>query len=88
MSSLTLADFAKAMHNWKLLGQPPIPDHPKLIHYNTRRWAHLLKLTMVACVDRSNDLRLEVEDFNRAMLWLLQAEKQMPLIFQTRLHRP
>lgn len=76
-------DFAKAMHNWKLLGQPPVPDHPKLTHYNTRRWAHLLKLSMVASVDRSNDLLLTVEDFNTAMLWLLQAEKQMPLIFQT-----
>jgi len=76
-------DFAKAMHNWKLLGQPPIPDHPKLTHYNTRRWAHLLKLTMIASVDRTNDLILEVEDFNRAMGWLLQSEKQMPLIFQT-----
>jgi hypothetical protein len=76
-------DFAKAMHNWKLLGQPPIPDHPKLTHYNTRRWAHLLKLTMIASVDRSNDLLLEVEDFNRAMGWLLQAESQMHLIFQT-----
>jgi hypothetical protein len=76
-------DFAKAMHNWKLLGQPPVPDHPKLTHYNTRRWAHLLKLTMIACVDRSNDLLLEVEDFNLAMIWLLQAEKHMPLIFQT-----
>lgn len=75
-------DFAKAMHNWKLLKQVPIPDHPKLVHYNTRRWAHLLKLTMIASVDRSNNLILEVEDFNRAMGWLLEAEGQMHYIFQ------
>jgi hypothetical protein len=75
-------DFAKAMHNWKLLKLTPVPEHPKLTHYNTRRWAHLLKLTMIACVDRSNDLILEVQDFNRAMAWLLEAEGYMGLIFQ------
>jgi hypothetical protein len=75
-------DFAKAMHQWKLLGLIPVPQHPKLIHYNTRRWAHLLKLTMVASVDRSNDLVLEVQDFNRAMGWLVQAETYMELIFE------
>jgi hypothetical protein len=37
---------------------------------------------MIACVDRSNDLVLEVQDFNRAMAWLLEAENQMSLIFQ------
>lgn len=75
-------DFAKAMHNWKVLKQVPIPDHPKLVHYNTRRWAHLLKLTMIASVDRSNNLKLEVEDFNKAMGWLLEAEAKMPFIFK------
>lgn len=75
-------DFAKAMHNWKLLKQIPIPDHPKLVHYNTRRWAHLLKLTMISSVDRSNKLLLEVEDFNRAMGWLLEAEAQMHYVFK------
>jgi hypothetical protein len=75
-------DFAKAMHDWKILKLTPIPDHPKLTHYNTRRWAHLLKLTMISCVDRSNELVLEVQDFNRAMGWLLEAENLMHLIFQ------
>jgi hypothetical protein len=75
-------DFAKAMHNWKLLKLTPVPDHPKLVHYCTRRWAHLLKLTMIACIDRSNDLLLEVQDFNRAMAWLLEAESYMSRIFQ------
>jgi hypothetical protein len=74
--------YAKAMHNWKLLGLMPTPDHPKLVHYCTRRWAHLLKLTMVASVDRSDSLILDVQDFNRAMGWLLEAERYMPLVFQ------
>lgn len=76
-------DFARAMNNWKLVGLTPTPDHPKLVHYATRRWAHLLKLTMVASVDRTDSLVLDVADFNRAMGWLLEAESYMPLIFQT-----
>jgi hypothetical protein len=76
------ADYARAMHNWKLVGLTPTPDHPKLVHYATRRWAHLLKLTMIASVDRSDSLVLDVADFNRAMGWLLEAERYMPLIFQ------
>jgi hypothetical protein len=74
--------FGKAMHDWKIMDLAPVPQHPKLRHYNSRRWAHLLKLAMVASVDRSNDLRLEVEDFNQAMTWLIEAERLMPKIFQ------
>lgn len=74
--------FAKAMHDWKIVGQAPVPSHPKLKHYNTRRWAHLLKLCMVACVDRGNDLVLDIQDFNRAMSWLFEAELAMPFIFK------
>lgn len=74
--------FGRAMHNWKLLKMQPEPGHPKLRHYNTRRWAHALKLSMVANVDRCGDLLLDVQDFNRAMTWLLDAESRMPLIFQ------
>jgi len=75
--------FAKAMNDWKLLKMTPEPGHPKLRHYNTRRFAHLLKLCMIACVDRGNELKLDVEDFNKAMGWLLEAEARMPLVFQT-----
>ena len=74
--------FAKAMQDWKLLGQVPVPAHPKLKHYNTRRFAHMLKLSMIASVDRSNELKLDIPDFNRAMGWLLEAEALMPLIFE------
>ena len=46
----------------------PEPTHPKLRHYNTRRFAHLLKLSMIACVDRTDVLKLDVEDFNKQWL--------------------
>lgn len=74
-------EYAKAMHNWKLLGFPPVPDHPKLTDYSSRRFSHLIKLSMIASVDRNDSLHLTKEDFNRAMGWLLEAEAEMPRIF-------
>lgn len=74
-------EFAKQAWQWKQLGYPPQPTHPKLKHYNTRRFAHLLKLSMVANIDRTADLYLDVEDFNQAMTWMVAAEASMPMIF-------
>ena len=75
-------EFKDAMWHWKLLKLDPAPDHPKLKHYCTRRWAHLLKLSMVASVDRGNSLELTKDDFNTAFGWLIDMESVMPLIFQ------
>lgn len=75
-------DYKDAINNWRKLGQPPVPTHPKLLHYNTRRLAHLFKLSMVSCVDKSNTLLLTKDDFNRAMGWLLTAEADMGEIFK------
>lgn len=75
--------FSTAVNNWRKLGLPPTPSHPKLVHYNSRRLSHLLKLAMVASIDRADSLNLNVEDFNRAMGWLLEAEAFMPEIFET-----
>lgn len=74
--------FEEAMHNWKMLHLEPAPDHPKLRHYNSRRWAHLLKLAMIACVDRGNEMVLDTVDFNTAFGWLVDVEALMPMIFQ------
>jgi hypothetical protein len=75
-------EFEDAMHNWKTLNLAPVPDHPKLHHYSTRRFAHLLKLTMISAVDRGNELQLTVADFNRAFGWLIEVEETMPMIFK------
>ena len=75
-------DFRNAINNWRKVGQEPVPNHPKLLHYNTRRLAHLLKLSMIAAVDAGNLLLLTKEIFNRAMGWLLEAEVSMPEIFK------
>jgi len=74
--------YKTAVRNWRELGELPVPNHPKLIHYVTRRRTHLYKLSMVAAIDRSNALILTVDDFNRAMGWLLEAESLMLEIFK------
>jgi hypothetical protein len=37
---------------------------------------------MVACVDRGNEMVLDVPDFNMAFGWLIDVEALMPMIFQ------
>ncbi len=75
------ADYRDAVNNWRQLGEPPVINHPKLLHYKTRRRVHLYKLSMVSAADRGDLLLLTKEDFNRAMGWLLEAESFMPDIF-------
>jgi hypothetical protein len=74
-------EYRNKMNGWNKAGRPPKPSHPKLVNYNTRRFAHMMKLGMVACVDRKDELRMEGEDFDRALQWLTQIEKIMPYIF-------
>lgn len=76
--------YKDAINNWRKADEdfPPKPTHPKLRHYCARRLGHLLKLSMVAAVDRSNELLLTKEDFNHALGWLIEAEETMPSIFQ------
>lgn len=76
-------EFAHSIHQWRVAGQPPNPKHPKLVHYCSRRLGHLLKLSMVSAVDRGNQLRLEKLDYDRALIWLTEAESAMPEIFNT-----
>ena len=74
--------YMECIANWRALGEPPVPNHPKLTHYITRRRVHLYKLSMVSAIDRGNSLTLTTEDFNRAMNWLVEVESWMPEIFK------
>ena len=78
-------EYRAAVNNWRELEEnvPPKPTHPRLLHYCSRRKEHLYRLSMVSAVDRSNVLLLTKADFNRAMSWLIEAEQEMPKIFQT-----
>lgn len=80
---MTLTDDAiAAFREWREAGEKPVPTHPKLTHYCSRRTAHILKLCMVACAARSSDLVITVSDFDLAKNWLLGAELSMPDIFK------
>jgi len=72
-----------AMENWARAGGPPIPDHPRLQHYTSRRNAHLLKLSMIASISRGNDLVVSLADFQLALGWLVEVEFYMPDIFKS-----
>lgn len=74
--------YRNAVNKWRAAGEPPVPTHPKLIHYATRRRVHLYKLSMVSAIDRSDVLMLTEDDFFRAMTWLVDAEATMPDIFK------
>lgn len=75
-------EYRNCITLWRNQGEPPVPTHPKLIHYATRRRVHLYKLSMVSALDRSNTLLLTRSDFNRALGWMAEAESAMPDIFK------
>lgn len=75
-------DAADFIDNWHMNGKQPVPDHPKLQHYLSRRTAHLLKLSQVACISYSNDLTITVEHIQQAMDWLFDLEAHIPEIFK------
>jgi Protein of unknown function (DUF3987) len=73
------ADF---IDQWHMSGKNPVPNHPKLQHYLSRRTAHLLKLSQVACVSEANELTITVEHIQQAMDWLFDLEAHIPEIFK------
>jgi len=80
---LSFTDEVKdAFDSWYLGDQAPVPDHPKLKNYCTRRPAHLLKLMMVSCINRNTDLTINIENFQQALDWLVDAETSVPDIFK------
>lgn len=76
------AETLIAWHRTGVDGGEPIPDHPKLMHYNKRRTAHLLKLCMIMSAARTNELKITMDDFVEALDTLVRAETFMPDIFK------
>lgn len=74
-------EYEDALNDWDAAGKPPKPKNPRLEDYCTRRQAHLIKLSMVACIDWGDQFTLTIKHFNRAMQWLLEAEANMSAIF-------
>lgn len=77
-------EYRNAVNNWRELDEntPPKPTHPRLQHYNSRRKEHLYRLSMISALDHGDVPLLTKSDFNRAMSWLIEAELNMPQIFQ------
>jgi len=69
------------LEDWKRSGSRPEPTHPKLVSYNSRRVAHLLKLSMIASVSRGSDFKITEGDYEVALGWLIEAEMYMEDIF-------
>ncbi len=67
---------------WHLAGGPPVPQHSKLNHYVRNRSMNIIKLAAVSCVSRGHLLKIELVDVQRAIEWLLEAERLMPDIFR------
>lgn len=81
---LHITDAAKeAINSWARSGGAPVPDHPKLASYVTRRLAHALKLATVSAASSSNDLVLDVENWREALDWLTELERFIPDIFKS-----
>lgn len=77
-------EAAFAMQEWVAMGAIPLPTHPRLINYNTRRPVHLFKLTAVCCISRADhNMTITLQDFATALDLLISAEDLMPGIFNT-----
>lgn len=72
----------EAINAWAKRKGPPIPDHPKLSHYATRRLAHLLKLCIIASASSDSDRIITLDHYAEALDWLVEAETFMPDIFK------
>lgn len=75
---------------WYMSGPPnmggnPVPEHTKLQHYNRSRGLFVLKLCIIASVARSREMIIKSCDVDRAIGWLLEAERTMPDIFRAML---
>jgi hypothetical protein len=62
-------------------GGDPVPSHPRLLHYSTRRTQHLIKIMMLRAVDLGTfTLTGPIYDWSYEVL--ISAESRMPEIFQ------
>ena len=64
------------MSGWK-----PQPTHSRLTNYLGTRSQFILKLSMIASISESTDMRVQLHHVERARQWLLEAETTMPDAF-------
>ena len=77
-----------AVEQWVIVeGMAPVPDYGRLLHYVSRREAHLLKLCMISAVSGGRGRTVTLKDFTRAKQWLIDAEEAMPNVFRAMAQR-
>lgn len=75
-------EFMDRWIEWYLHADEKLPfEDPRFAGYFERRPTHLLKLCMIMSASRGNDLRITVQDFNRALALLTKTEEKMPMVF-------
>lgn len=77
-------DAVAAFREWLRVREEPLPSHPKLQHYNSRRVAHLLKLCTISAAS-SGSTTVLIDNYAEAFDWLMEAEAAMPDIFKSML---
>lgn len=73
------SDAWEALTSWYKAGMPPVVDDPRFATYNTRRLAHIAKLTMVVTAARAQTTTITLSDFQLARDIMLANEADMPL---------
>lgn len=76
------AEVRAAHRIWVTTGQDPVPTHPRLAHYLSRRPIHLLKLAMCFSATRASDYTIRMEDYTKAKELLFEAESLIPMVFR------
>ena len=73
-------EAAEAIYEWNVTGRKPVPGHPKLETYCTRRFVHTCKLSMIiaAASQRHN---ISLNDFTCARMFLLESEETLAETF-------
>ena len=71
-------DFETSFTKWyETCDQVPHMNAQHFQEYLGRRQVQLMKLVQISSASRSNDMVLEQRDFDRALGWLIEAEKEM-----------
>jgi len=79
-------DFAPGVlevaQKWRDDDEPPLPTDPLMEEYNSRRFSHLIKMSMCYAAGRRNGLEIRMEDWESAQKLLFKTEENMPLILR------
>lgn len=78
----TTPGFRQRMNEFHL-SSPDALTHSRFEDYNARRSLHLHKLAIGCCVSEGSKLILTEEHFDRALAYLLAAEKVAPSVFES-----